>query len=88
VPTLVVENVPPAMYERLRQRAEEQHRSLPEETLRVLEEALWGRGTPSPRLPELVPNEDVPAPYDLPRSSTPVPVPARAGQPRRLDSFT
>lgn len=37
------------------------------------------------RRPEYVPGEEMPAPYDLPRSSRPVRVAARAGQPRFPD---
>ena len=40
MPTLVVENVPPEVYERLRKRAAARQRTLPEETLYLLQQIL------------------------------------------------
>jgi hypothetical protein len=88
MPTLIVENVPPDTYEHLCRRAAAGRRSLSEETLHLLEQVLREGGAPSPRLPDLVAGEEIPAPYDLPRSSRPVPVPAGPGRPRRLDPPT
>jgi plasmid stability protein len=88
MPTLIVENVPPVIYERLRRRAAERHRSLPEETLHLLEQVLREDRAPSPRLPDLIVSEEAPAPYDLPRSSRPAPVPAQPGRPRLPDPPT
>ena len=40
MPTLIVENVPPDVYERLQQRAAPQQRTLLEETLYLLQQVL------------------------------------------------
>jgi plasmid stability protein len=85
MPTLIVENVPPDVYERLRQRAAAQQRTLPEETLYLLQQVLREEERPTPRLPEFIPREEVSAPYDLPRSSQPAVVVAYSGQPRLPD---
>jgi plasmid stability protein len=85
MPTLIVENVPVEVYERLQKRAASSQRSLPEETLHVLQEALRTEGGPSPRLPEFLVSEEISAPCDLPRSSSPEPVETYAGQPRLPD---
>jgi plasmid stability protein len=82
MPTLVVENVPPEVYERLRKRAAARQRTLPEETLYLLQQILGQEDRRTPRLPEFVPSEEVSAPCDLPRSSQPITVVAHAGQPR------
>ena len=83
MPTLIVENVPLEVYERLQQRAAVEQRTLPQETLHLLQQALRASDSPTPRLPEFIPGEEVSAPCDLPRSSQPQPVTAHSGQ-RRL----
>jgi hypothetical protein len=85
MPTVIVENVPADIYERLQKRAEAERRSLPEETLHLLKEALRLHSNPTPRLPDFVPGEEVSAPCDLPRSSSPVAVTTYPGQPRLPD---
>jgi hypothetical protein len=85
MPTLIVENVPAEIYERLQKRAAGRQRSLPEEMLQLLQQALWEDDGPTPRRPDFIDSEEVPAPCDLPRSSSPVPVVATAGQPRLPD---
>lgn len=85
MPTLIVENVPVEVYERLRQRAEAEQRSVPEETLHLLAQFLREDLKPSPRLPDLIPSEEISAPCDLPRTSQPVPVATYNGQPRWPD---
>ncbi len=79
--TLILENVPADIYERLERRAAVQNRSLPQETLVVLRQALQ-QDPPTARLPELIPTDEVSAPCDLPRSSQPVRAPAQMGLPR------
>jgi plasmid stability protein len=69
MPTLIVENVPAEVYERLRRRAATEQRTLPEEMLHLLERVLMEDQIPAPRLPDFIPGEEVCAPYDLPRSS-------------------
>ena len=85
MPTLVVENVPVEIYERLQKRAAGQQRSLPEETLHLLQQALREIDSPPPRRPEFLGGEEVAAPCDLPRSSSPVIVTPHSGQPRLPD---
>lgn len=85
MPTLIVENVPAEIYERLQKRAADRQRSLPEETLHLLQRALRGDDAPAPRQPELLGSEEISAPCDLPRSSSPVPIAAYDGQPRLPD---
>lgn len=85
--TLIVENIPADVYERLERRAAAERRSLPEEMLHLLK-ALLREDSPSPRLPDFIPSEEVPAPCDLPRSSQPVLVAAYNGQARLPDCFT
>jgi hypothetical protein len=84
MPTVIVENVPPEVYERLQQRAAAGRRSLPDEMLHLVREALRDT-TPPPRLPDFVPGEEISAPCDLPRSSQPAPVTTYPGQPRLPD---
>ena len=61
MPTLIVENMPVEVYERLRQRAEAEQRSVPEETLHLLDQALRLDVKPSPRLPDFTPGQPLPA---------------------------
>jgi len=86
MPTLVVENVPPDVYDRLRQRAAARQRSAPEEALQLLQQALGDDAGRAPRLPDFLPGEEISAPCDLPRSSPPVPVSACSGGPRLPDA--
>ena len=88
MPTLIVENVPAEVYERLKERAAADRRTLPEETLHLLKQALRADGTPAPRLPDVIPGEETSAPCDLPRSSRPEPVAAHRGRPRLPDLLT
>lgn len=85
MPTLVVENVPTDVYESLRRRAAAGKRSLPEEMLDILEEAVRANVRPADRLPDLLSFEEISAPFDLPRSSTPLQVFAYPGQTRLPD---
>lgn len=87
MPTLIVENVPVEIYERLQKRAAGQQRSLPEETLHLLQQALREENRPAPRLPDFLGSEEISAPCDLPRSSSPVSVAAHDGQPRLPDAL-
>jgi hypothetical protein len=82
MPTVIVGNVPPEVYERLQQRAVADRRSLPEVVLHLVREALRVEAAPAPRLPDFIPAEEVSAPCDLPRSSQPVTVTTYRGQPR------
>jgi hypothetical protein len=87
MPTVIVENVPPEVYERLQQRATADRRSLAEEMLHLVKEALR-ETAPAPRLPDFVPGEEISAPCDLPRSSQPVGVTTYCGQPRSPDPLS
>jgi plasmid stability protein len=85
MPTVIVENVPSEVYERLQKRAAADRRSLPEEVLHLVREALRVEVAPAPRLPDFIPGEEISAPCDLPRSSQPVAVATYRGQPRLPD---
>ncbi len=87
MPTLIVENVPADVYERLQKRAATQQRSLPEEMLHLLQRLLQEDDMPSRRLPDLIQAEEVSAPEDLPRSSQPESVTARTGSERLPDAL-
>lgn len=54
----------------------------PEVMLHLAQEALRAEAAPAPRLPDLIPAEEVSAPCNLPRSSQPVAVPTYRGRPR------
>jgi len=88
MPTLIVENVPADVYERLEKRAAAERRSLAEETLHLRTQLLREDIHPAPRLPDLIPAEEVSAPCDLPRSSQPVATTPYPGQPRLPASLT
>jgi hypothetical protein len=85
MPTVDLESVPPEVYERLQQLAAARHRSLPEETLDLVVQALRVLEGRASRLPDLVIGEEIAAPYDPPRSSVPVQIIARTGGPRLPD---
>jgi plasmid stability protein len=85
MPTLIVDNVPADVYERLHKRAAAESRSLPEEALHLLTQLLREDTHPAPRLPDLIPDEEMSAPCDLPRSSQPVATTSYPGQPRLPD---
>jgi hypothetical protein len=87
MPTLIVENVPAEIYERLQKRAEGRQRSLPEETLHLLQQALREDENLAPRQPEFVGSEEISAPCDLPRSSSAITVSTHDGQPRLPDAL-
>jgi plasmid stability protein len=81
MPTLIVENVPADVYEQLLQQAAAERRSLPEHTLRILQQCLRDDRRPAPRVLEFTSAEETSAPYDLPRSSRPVTVRAQVRRP-------
>lgn len=85
MPTLIVENVPREIYQRLQERAAGQQRSLPEEALYLLQQALQKNDNISPRNPDFLDREEISAPCDLPRSSSPVTMTAANGWPRLPD---
>ena len=88
MPTIILEDVPIQVYERLQRRADAHRRSMPEELLSLLQHALQVIETPTPRLPDYIPETEIPAPCDLPRSSRPVPVAAYAGSQDRIPRGT
>lgn len=85
MPTLIVENVPLEIYERLQERAAGQQRSLAEETLRLLQQAMRESDQLCSRSPEFLDGQEVSPPCDLPRSSSPVLTSVHNGQPRVPD---
>jgi len=80
MPTLILDDVPAEVYESLQRRAAERHRSVPEETVRLLRQALQAEAS-SLALPDLLPGEGMPAPCDLPMPGPGVLVNARPGEP-------
>ena len=87
MPALVVDNIPPEIYEQLRRRADARRRSLQDEALDLLQQGLRREGTDAaPRLPDLIFGEEISPPCDLPRPG-PVaprrPVPATRACPTR-----
>lgn len=86
MPALVVDNIPPEIYEQLRRRAEARRRSLQDEALDLLQRSLRQEGADAaPRLPDLMIGEEISPPYDLPRPGPVTPAPARPGGPRLPD---
>ena len=86
MPTLVLNHVPNEVIERLQRRADIGKRSVPEETVHLLNEVLlvdnevpW---------PEWLPSDEVSAPCDLPLPGPGLTVTARAGEPPLLDAAT
>lgn len=101
MPTLVVEDLPGDIYERLQRRAQTENRTLADEVIRLLEEGLNGpepkgnvadappKVAESPRLPSppILDTGEMSAPFDLPRSGPGIPVPARFGGERLPEPF-
>jgi plasmid stability protein len=74
MPSLLLEDIPPEVYERLQQRAARKQRSLSEETVEILRQAIETQAARNPRVPDYIPGEEIVPPCDLPRTSIPVPV--------------
>lgn len=85
MPTVVVPDIPDDVYEQLRQRADDERRTVGAELLMLAERELRRGHVPTPRLPDYVPGDEILAPFDLPRSSLPMRVTARVGKPRLPD---
>ena len=85
MPTVIVPDIPDDIYEQLRQRADDERRTVGAELLMLAERELHRNDLPAPRLPDYVPGDEIPAPYDIPRSSHPVRVTAHPGRPRLPD---
>ena len=93
MPTLIVEDLPGHIYERIQRRAKAENRSLADEVVRLLEEGLNGpesqgnlsvappKAAASPRLPDppILDTGEMSAPFDLPHPEPGIPVPARFG---------
>jgi hypothetical protein len=90
MPTLIVEDVPGEVYERLQRQAQAENRSLAEEVLQLLRQGLNARAkaegkiveykiADSPRLPDppMLDTGEMLAPFDLPPPEPGIPVPAR-----------
>jgi plasmid stability protein len=85
MPTLIVENVPADIYDRLQKRAAFEHRTITDEMLVLLREVLAKTTDAGPRLPDLILPEEISAPYDLPKSSIGSVVDVLDGTSRSLD---
>ena len=86
MPTLVLSHVPTEVIERLQRRAEAGKRSVPEETVHLLNEVLFVDDDQP--WPELLSSDEVSTPCDLPLPGPGVPVYARAGEPPLPDAAT
>ena len=81
MPSLIVDNIPLELYQQLQRRASARRRTVEDETVELLQEALGRQdGSPSPRLPDLVPAAEIDAPCDLPRPAVATQVPTCAGK--------
>lgn len=100
MPTLIVENVPGEVYERLQKQAHEKNRTLSEEVIQLLLQELGERAraegkrveckvADSPRLPDppILDTNEMSAPFDLPRAEPGVPVPVRFAGERLPEPF-
>lgn len=100
MPTLIVENVPGEVYERLQKQAEAKNRTLSEEVVQLLLQELGDRAraegkrvpckvADSPRLPDLpiLDTGEMSAPFDLPRAEPGIPVSARFAGERMPEPF-
>lgn len=85
MPSIVVDNIPVDVYERLRVRAEAEQRTVPEEAVHLLDQALRPAAQPPLRLPDLIPSDTTSPAFDLPRSSSPVTVSGVSRPPRLPD---
>ena len=83
--TLLVENIPESVFDNLRKQAAVERQTIPERVLQMLGQMALTDVQPSPRLPDLVFDEEISAPCDLPRSSKPEMVSFYEGQPRWPD---
>ena len=80
MPSLVLDNMPNDLYERLRRQAHARQRPLVEEALLLLDQALPAQA-PAPPLSEYVPSEEMSAPFDLPLLEEAVRRKGRWGEP-------
>lgn len=87
MPTIVLDEIPPDVYAGLQRRATARHRTLRDELLVLVREAVMGSEPPPARLPDLILTDEISAPFDLPRSSKPVQVRAIDTGPRLPDPF-
>ncbi len=89
MPTLIVEDVPGEVYERIQQLARAQNRTISAETVRLLQRGLQqeqARQAPAPRLPDPpFLSEEISPPVELPRPGRGVPVKAIPGLNRLPD---
>ena len=86
MPTLTMDNIPLEIYERLERRATARQRSVQDEAIDLLDRVLKQEEVqPVPRLPDLIPGDEVAAPCDLSRPVPSARVPAHPGKPRLPD---
>ncbi len=80
MPALVMDNVPPEIYEQLRRRADVRRRSVQDEAIDLLLRGLRQEEVgAAPRLPDLIFGEEISPPCDLPRPGSAALVPAHPG---------
>ncbi len=86
MPTLVIDDIPVQVFDRLQRRAEVLDHSIGEEAITLLERGLQQEDvSASLRLPDLIEGKEISAPVDLPRPGPAVEVPYIPGKPRLPD---
>ena len=85
MPALVVDNVPPEIYEQLQRRANARRRSVQDEAIDLLQWGLRQGGAAGLRLPDLILGEEISSPCDLPRPEAAASAPVRPSGPRLPD---
>jgi hypothetical protein len=100
MPTLIVEDLPGEIYERIQRRAKAENRTLTEEVIQLLHQGLNSpeskvaapvappKLASTPRLPDppILDTGEMSAPFDLPRPPG-IPIPARFGGERLPEPF-
>jgi plasmid stability protein len=86
MPALVMDNVPLEIYELLQRRADARRRSVQDEAIELLQRSLRREGFPAaPRLPDLIFEEEISPPCDLPCPEPSRPARTYPGEPRLPD---
>jgi plasmid stability protein len=84
MPAIVMDNVPPEIYDQLQRRASARRRSVQDEAIDLLLRGLRQEAVGA-RLPDLIFSEEISPPCDLPRPGAAAPAPAHPGRPRLPD---
>jgi plasmid stability protein len=89
MPALLMDNIPPEIYELLQRRADARRRSVQDEAIDLLQRSLRREGfAAAPRLPDLIIAEEISPPWDLPRPGPSESARTHPGKPRLPDLLT